>query len=128
MSLYEKWLEYSKRGGLDTAGCQILADWKREVDQLRVQLFEAQAQVSRLREALESVNWEAKQDDHYAILSITGKTLSYPSPAADKWKAMVDAIDAAHDVVADFGEILASHPQIMALAKALAALEAPDAK
>jgi len=55
MSLYEKWHKFSDTGGLSTAGCQILADWKRERDQLKAQLQQAEEREKSLTDALEMV-------------------------------------------------------------------------
>jgi len=64
MSLFDKWNEFSRRGGLDTAGCQILADWKKEADQLRAQLQQAEAREAALQEALQRAG-EALLDPMY---------------------------------------------------------------
>jgi len=80
-SLWERWHELSKRGGLDVAGCQMLADWKREADQLRAQLQEREAV---LREALEKILTAETDTDRWGgHISETGKiaqqALSSPS-------------------------------------------------
>jgi len=100
VSLYDNWDKYSKAGRLGMAGCQILADWKRERDSLRSQLTEAQGREAVLREALEDIkgfecdgSWLDEYQHGYmvgyneAIKQVTedviDKALSTPSPAAD---------------------------------------------
>lgn len=63
--------------------------------ELEAVIAESQAREVALREALESIHWEATQDENYPILSITGKVLSTPSPAADRIKALEAVVEAA---------------------------------
>lgn len=113
MSLYDKWHEFSKKGGLDAAGCQILTDWKREADQLRTvnegimdinkklgdelkclegQLSEAHAREAGLREALKGMllsadcRWEELREGHDwpEACEKARKALSSPSPVVER--------------------------------------------
>lgn len=58
--LWDRWHELSKRGGLDLAGCQMLADWKKEADGLHRELQYANQAVEKLQERLQQAEEKIK--------------------------------------------------------------------
>lgn len=61
--LWNRWHEFSKQGGLDTAGCQILADWKKEADQLRARVQKLEAVLFDIEKRCASLERDALECD-----------------------------------------------------------------